>query len=109
MSEEFIIVGGSYAACEIASAARENGYDANIRIFTDEGELPYPRPPLSKAFLLGTADEGGLPVKGEKFYRDRNIDVAFHARVAAIDPRAGSMTLADGLTVKFDHLPPPRA
>jgi 3-phenylpropionate/trans-cinnamate dioxygenase ferredoxin reductase subunit len=104
MSEEFIIVGGSYAACEIASAARENGYDANIRIFTDEGELPYHRPPLSKAFLLGTADEGGLPVKGEKFYRDRNIDVAFHARVAAIDPRAGSMTLADGRTVKFDQL-----
>jgi len=79
------IVGGSYAALNIASSARQNGYGEDITIFTDEDVLPYHRPPLSKGFLLGSVDRETLPLRGEAFYRDNRIEVVFGARVDQID------------------------
>lgn len=102
MARELVIVGGSYAALEIAAAAREHGYSDNIRIVSDEGDLPYHRPPLSKAFLLGTADENGLPLKAEQFYRDAGIEVVLKTRVERIDGDA--VELADGKRLPFDQL-----
>jgi|SRR6185437_1097515 len=104
MTRELVIIGGSYAACEIAGAARQQGYDGKIRILSDEDQFPYHRPPLSKAFLLGTADESGLPLKGEKYYQDNEIDISFNARATAIDTVSREVTIADGHAIKFDRL-----
>ncbi len=82
------IVGGSYAALNIAASARQHGYIEPITILTDEDVLPYHRPPLSKGFLLGSVDRETLPLRGEAFYRDNAIEVVFDTRVNAVD-RAG--------------------
>lgn len=104
MRDELVIVGGSYAACEIASAARSNGYDGNVRIITEEPELPYHRPPLSKAFLLEESNENGLPLKSEAFYRDNNIDIEFNVRATRIDRITSTVHLFDGRAINFDKL-----
>jgi 3-phenylpropionate/trans-cinnamate dioxygenase ferredoxin reductase component len=57
MRRRLLVVGGSYAACELASSARENGYDEHIVIVSEEDELSYRRPPLSKTFLKGRAED----------------------------------------------------
>ena len=57
MFSGLIVIGGSYAAAQIATAARKYGYDAPIRVLSDEDTLPYQRPPLSKAFLTGGESE----------------------------------------------------
>jgi hypothetical protein len=62
MSNSLIIVGGSYAAYQTAASARENGRDGSIAIITDEAELPYHRPPLSKAFLQEGPEKQELPL-----------------------------------------------
>jgi len=64
-----VIVGGSYAAYQMAASARENGHDRSIVVITDEGELPYHRLPLSKAFLQAGPLRQELPLKSESFYR----------------------------------------
>jgi 3-phenylpropionate/trans-cinnamate dioxygenase ferredoxin reductase subunit len=102
MGDGLVILGGSYAACEIAQAARANGFDGAIRILTDEADYPYHRPPLSKAFLLDGGGEGALPLKGEKFYTDQRIDVIFGK--TAIDMRNGAVAMQDGSAVRFDKL-----
>ena len=86
--EGLAIVGGSYAALNIAASARQHGYSESITILTDENELPYHRPPLSKGFLLGATDRETLPLRGEAFYRDNAIEVVFGARAGTIDRAA---------------------
>jgi len=102
--EEFVILGGSYAAIEIAQAARANGYDGVIRILTEETDYPYHRPPLSKAFLLSESGESGLPLKGEKYYVEQKIDIMFGKTATVLDTREGCVRLTDGQSIRFDKL-----
>ena len=46
-----LIVGGGHAGANTAFALRKDGFDGEIIITSDEGYLPYHRPPLSKDFL----------------------------------------------------------
>lgn len=93
-----VIVGGSYAGLNIASSARQHGYSESITMLTDEACLPYNRPPLSKAFLLGGVERETLPLRGEAFYRDNCIDVVFEARATEVD-REGYVATSKG---RFD-------
>jgi NADPH-dependent 2,4-dienoyl-CoA reductase/sulfur reductase-like enzyme len=47
-----VIVGAGQAGFQAAVSLREGGYPGKISVFGDEPELPYQRPPLSKAILL---------------------------------------------------------
>jgi 3-phenylpropionate/trans-cinnamate dioxygenase ferredoxin reductase subunit len=90
------IVGGSYAALNVAASARQHGYAESITILTDEHELPYHRPPLSKGFLLGATDRETLPLRGEAFYRDNVINIVFGARASAVDCGASRIETTKG-------------
>ena len=104
MADGLVIVGGSYAAAQIAAAARQAGYAEPIRMFSAEDVLPYQRPPLSKAFLTGNGEDKTLPLRADSFYRDQNIDVELNAPVAAIDRAARRIVLESGKTVAYDKL-----
>lgn len=104
MSAGLVIVGGSYAASQIAVSAREHGYAGPIRILSDEPSLPYQRPPLSKGFLLGKVAEAALPIRGEAFYRDAAIDVRLSTRVTAIDRGRHVVATADGQEFAYERL-----
>ncbi|CCQ14272.1 NAD(FAD)-dependent dehydrogenase [Rhodococcus sp. AW25M09] len=54
------VVGASLAGVCAARALRDQGFDGHITMIGDEVHLPYDRPPLSKAFLLG--DESTVPL-----------------------------------------------
>lgn len=104
MSDGLVIVGGSCAAVQIAAAARRAGYAEPIRMISEEDALPYQRPPLSKAFLLGTAGERDLPLRGEPFYRDQRIDLELGARAEAVDLRSREVVTAQGRRLRFERL-----
>ncbi|MGR8023284.1 NAD(P)/FAD-dependent oxidoreductase [Burkholderia cenocepacia] len=103
MRRRLLIVGGSYAACELASSARENGYGEQIVIVSDESELPYHRPPLSKAFLKGEV-ENALAIKADAFYTSNHIDVELGVRVVGIEREGKQAVLSNGARVSFDTL-----
>lgn len=104
MSGGLVIVGGSYAASQIAVSAREHGYAAPVRILSDESCPPYQRPPLSKGFLLGKVPETALPIRGEAFYREASIDVRLGTRVASIDRARHLVETADGQQFGYERL-----
>ena len=59
-----IIVGGGHGGSQLAASLRSEGYDGPLTLVTAENDIPYQRPPLSKAFLKDPAHGGdpGYPV-----------------------------------------------
>ncbi|MFE5700312.1 NAD(P)/FAD-dependent oxidoreductase [Rhodococcus koreensis] len=101
--QRLLIVGGSYAASEIASHARENGYSEEIVIVSEESELPYHRPPLSKAYLKGSSEED-IPLKAASLYSANDIDLELGVKVVGLEPGANKAVLSNGTHIAFDVL-----
>jgi NADPH-dependent 2,4-dienoyl-CoA reductase/sulfur reductase-like enzyme len=99
----FVIVGGGLAGAKAAQALRAEGFDGNVVLFAAEQELPYERPPLSKAILLGTAPRDSAQVHPAGWYAEHDIDLRTGVSVAAIDPAAHSVTFGD-TTLGYDRL-----
>ncbi len=99
-----VIVGAGHAGVQAAASLREEGSDDAIVLLSGEAELPYQRPPLSKAFLKGEMDLAGLPLRAESFYRDHDIDLRLGVQALRIDLSAKRVELSSGGTAPFDHL-----
>lgn len=102
-----LVVGAGEAGVRVATSLREFGYDRPVLLLGDEPHQPYQRPPLSKAFLDGTADHDALALRTPEFFRESDLDVRTGQQVTQIevnDSGAGSARCDDGHTVDFDHL-----
>jgi 3-phenylpropionate/trans-cinnamate dioxygenase ferredoxin reductase component len=105
-----LVVGASQAGVQLAVSLRDNGYDAPITLIGAESQLPYQRPPLSKAFLSGSADITTLQLRTEAFYAAQRIDVVpaervTQLRLSASGSRGSGTALTDqGRTLVFDRL-----
>lgn len=80
-----VIVGGGLAGATAAEALRERGFDGDIVILAGEKHLPYERPPLSKAVLLGDKSSDDAYVHDEAWWREHDIDVRIGTEVQSID------------------------
>ncbi|MFI8234668.1 NAD(P)/FAD-dependent oxidoreductase [Streptomyces sp. NPDC085900] len=103
MSARIVVVGAGQAGHQTATFLRERGHSGPITLIGDEGLLPYERPPLSKAFLKGTADESQLWLRPETFYT-RNAVERVTGSAVALDRAARTVRLADGSVHPYDHL-----
>lgn len=101
--KDIVIVGGGHGGSQIAASLRDKGYEGNLTLITAEPDLPYQRPPLSKAYLK-TLDHELLPLRPESFYVKNDIDLRLSTTATAIDRRDGRLQLADGNAVPFDCL-----
>ncbi len=99
-----MIVGASHAGASAAVALRDNGFDGTVTVIGNEPVLPYQRPPLSKKYLTGEMSFDRLLLRQPEFYAGRGIEMVTGKEVAAFDPDAGTLTLADGSTGKFDKI-----
>lgn len=98
-----VIVGGGHGGSQIAASLRADGYDGPLTLLTAEKDVPYQRPPLSKAFLKYPKHEL-LPLRPESFYDKNHVDLRLGAEAASIDREAGAVRLADGSLMPFDRL-----
>jgi 3-phenylpropionate/trans-cinnamate dioxygenase ferredoxin reductase subunit len=87
-----------------AALLRQYGYEGPIRLIGAEPLPPYQRPPLSKAWLKGEADEDALTLKPESFYAEAGIDLMLASPVAEIDVGAHAVRLEDGGKFSYDKL-----
>jgi 3-phenylpropionate/trans-cinnamate dioxygenase ferredoxin reductase component len=101
--EGIVIVGGGHGGSQIAASLREKGYDGKLTLVTAEADLPYQRPPLSKAYLK-TLDHDLLPLRPESFYVKNNIELRLRTTATAIDLGAGTLTFGGGGAIAFDRL-----
>jgi NADPH-dependent 2,4-dienoyl-CoA reductase/sulfur reductase-like enzyme len=100
------VIGASLAGTRAAQELRSQGYDGRLVVVGEEAHRPYDRPPLSKAFLSGSAaretldllddeDDAALDVEYRLGVRAEHLDAA-HGRVLLDD---GSELLADGVVI----------
>ena len=79
-----VILGAGQAGGETALALRQLGYSGRIVLAGSETHLPYRRPPLSKAFLAGQADEASLLIRPADAWEKAEIDVRLGVTATAI-------------------------
>src|SRR5205823_2022628 len=99
----FVVVGASLAGAKAAETLRDEGFDGRLVLIGDEGERPYERPPLSKDYLRGEAENKPY-VHEESFYAEREIELRTSTAVQAIDPSASRITIEGDEALAFDRL-----
>ncbi|MFE7835129.1 NAD(P)/FAD-dependent oxidoreductase [Streptomyces sp. NPDC057474] len=99
-----VIVGAGQAGVDVATGLRRQGYEGPVTVVGEEPGAPYQRPPLSKEFLLGTADENALTLHTERFYADNSIQLHTGTRVDFLDTTARVVRLADGHSLPYTDL-----
>ncbi|MWA09732.1 NAD(P)/FAD-dependent oxidoreductase [Streptomyces sp. BA2] len=96
------VVGASLAGLYAARELRAQGYDGRLVIIGDEPHQPYDRPPLSKDFLIGKADEAQLALSDDEEADELAAEWLLGVRARGLDPRGRTVLLEDGRTVASD-------
>ena len=98
-----LIVGGGHAGANTAFALRKDGFDGEIIIISDEGYLPYHRPPLSKDFLKQNLGIEKLGFKSADFYEEQKISINLNTQIDSID-LASNLAITEDASFNFDYL-----
>jgi len=99
-----VIAGAGQAGFQTAASLRQDGFAGRIVIIGHEPGLPYQRPPLSKAYLMGKTTAEALTFRPEKFFADNRIELIAQTRVTAIDRTNKRVALSSGDALDYDHL-----
>ncbi|PWK61772.1 FAD-dependent oxidoreductase [Aminobacter sp. AP02] len=103
MEERCIIVGAGHAGSQAAVSLRQEGYLGEIILIDDEADIPYHKPPLSKAYLKAP-DASSLVLRPEAVYRDNSIELLLGAHVSTICVDDRKLALSDGRQIGWTDL-----
>ena len=78
---DLCIIGGGHAAGKLINNLQQLGYNGNISVYSEEGYLPYERPPLSKSFLTGEKSKKEFEINIDK----KNVKFFLNTRIVRID------------------------
>ncbi|NKC13341.1 MAG: NAD(P)-binding protein [Gammaproteobacteria bacterium] len=114
MTNRVVVVGAGHAAGQFAARLRNEKFEGEIVMLGNEPQLPYQRPPLSKAYLAGEVGSDRVLLRPADFYEDKNVEVRLSTAVAAIDTGASTVTTqavttqavatGAGDTLEYTHL-----
>jgi NADPH-dependent 2,4-dienoyl-CoA reductase/sulfur reductase-like enzyme len=90
------------AGASAAITLRDLGYLGELTLIGEESQLPYERPPLSKAVLIGNTDEPDW-VADEAAYADKNITLRLGTTATRID-RSRKVVIASRTEYPYDKL-----
>jgi 3-phenylpropionate/trans-cinnamate dioxygenase ferredoxin reductase subunit len=102
MKNGVVIIGAGHAGVQAAASLREEGFDDRITLIGDENELPYHKPPLSKAFMK-EADAKPQMLRAEAFYTNGRIDLMLGSSVESIDLTGRRLEFSGGGHIAFDR------
>lgn len=97
-----VIVGGGLAAASAAETLRNEGFDGDVTVVTDEPHPPYQRPPLSKGYLAGKEGLDAVIVHPAEWYAEQGIDLRTETSATRLDPAARQVEFSDGTTLDAD-------
>jgi 3-phenylpropionate/trans-cinnamate dioxygenase ferredoxin reductase component len=100
----FVIIGAGLTGAKAAQTLREEGFDGRIVLIGSESERPYERPPLSKGYLTGTADQASLYVHEEGWYAEHAVELLLGHRVTDLDRAAHQVELDSGERLDYSKV-----
>ena len=104
MQERIVIIGAGQAGAQAVASLRADGFAGSLTMIGDEPFLPYQRPPLSKAYLSGTATEESLYILPPAGMEKARIEFIGGVRAERIDRAARQLHLSDGRVLDYDKL-----
>lgn len=99
--EKFVILGGGTAALNAAKAIRQRNATASVTMISDENELPYDRPMLTKN-MFGAVCNGRIASVDAEWYKENNVTLLLGSKVERIDAGRKEVVLADGSVHPYD-------
>ncbi|ALQ02625.1 MULTISPECIES: NAD(P)/FAD-dependent oxidoreductase [Pseudomonas] len=99
-----VLVGGGLASIAAIEALRNEGYEGLITLISDEPELPYDRPPLSKTYLSAEVNLQQILLHDQAWYDAMKVELALGVAVERIDPATCQIRLQDGKAFQYDRL-----
>jgi 3-phenylpropionate/trans-cinnamate dioxygenase ferredoxin reductase component len=101
---DILIVGGGHAGAQAAIALRQAKFEGSIAILSDEYELPYERPPLSKEYFSGEKSFERIAIRPAAFWEERAIEMHLGRRVDSVDSAQKTITTNTGSTIGYGTL-----
>ena len=104
MSDEpIVIVGAGHAAMALCASLAEAGQGQRVILVSDEHELPYQRPPLSKAFLK-KADVAAQVLRDAAWFAAAGIELILGEAALSIHREARTVSLRSGRSLAYGQL-----
>lgn len=97
----YVILGAGTAALSAAKAIRERDASGSIVMISEEDELPYNRPMLTKNMFAGP-EAKVFTIYERKWYEEQRIDLVFGKKIASLDPSAKKVVMEDGQVFEYD-------
>lgn len=101
---DVVIVGGGHGGAQTAISLRQQGFEGSIAIFTDEPDLPYERPPLTKQYLAGSKSFEDILIRPEHFWLEREITIWKNERIRSVDADARRVITQRGNVIRYGDL-----
>ena len=95
-----LVVGAGLAGWRTAKETRKAGFDGAITVLSDEDELPYDRPPLSKQVLTGEWEPAKALLTDDDEVESLDITLRSGVRASAVED--GAVEAADGERLEAD-------
>ena len=99
-----VIIGASHAGVSLAMQLRREGWSHEIVLISDDVQLPYHRPPLSKDFLNNKKDLDQIHLRPKKAFEDNNIDLRLGNEVTAVDIVSKTLVLNGDEKLQYGKL-----
>lgn len=106
MNDTIVIIGGGHAAAQLCTSLVDpslGGLARRVHLVAEEPQLPYQRPPLSKAYLKNPA-EALQEFRNEAWFAEQGITLHRGSAATAIDRTAKTVTLANGTVLPYGQL-----
>ncbi|MBN1569021.1 MAG: FAD-dependent oxidoreductase [Acidobacteria bacterium] len=100
----FVILGAGAAGNAAAQSLRQGGYMGRILMVSEETDLPYDRPNLDKDYLQGEAKDEWMPLRSEKFFQNRGIELMLGKKATKVDAATKTLSFEKGETLAYDKL-----
>ncbi|MGB0959723.1 MAG: NAD(P)/FAD-dependent oxidoreductase [Halocynthiibacter sp.] len=101
--KHIVVIGAGQAGSACVSKLRNLGFDGQITMIGAEKNIPYQRPPLSKAYLLGDMALERMFLRPRSYYDDNDITLMLDTKVDTIDTAAKRVEFG-GQFVDYDAL-----
>ncbi|MBB4273652.1 NAD(P)/FAD-dependent oxidoreductase [Rhizobium mongolense] len=104
MDYDCLIVGSGHGGVQAAVSLRQHGFAGSIGLVSDERDLPYERPQLSKDYLAGAKPFERILMRPAEFWETRNIDLLLGNEVIRLDATEKRIFCANGAAFGYGQL-----
>ncbi len=98
-----VIIGAGHAGVAAATALRKLDREIKITLLSEEGNLPYHRPPLSKKTIYSESPSFDL-LLSKDYYTNNNIELTCNSIVEAIDTENSCIKLSSKELIYYEQL-----